>query len=416
MKKVITSTMIGNGLEWYDYALYGLFAALISKHFFPESDATVNLIKTYGIFAAGFLMRPLGAVFFGYFGDKYGRKNALALSILMMAIPTACIGLLPTYEQIGVWAPICLIIIRLMQGIAIGGEFGGSIVYLVEHAGDKHRNLIGSTSIISMLIGVLLGSFLSALLSQMLSPEDFDKWGWRVPFLLGLVFGLIGLYIRTHLGESPAFLDAKETGHLSDKPVKDTFKQNKMELMLAIGAYFAVTIPFYIQSVFMNSFMTKFIGFSVSDAFLINTISLFVMMVATPISAIMCDKGDREHLLKIVCIIYVIFAVPFLLLLESKVFVWALLGQVVFSTIVGFYIAPIPTLLADIFPCKTRFTGMSLACNIAAAIFGGTTPVLITWSIGQFGNNYFMSGYIILAAIISYISVKKIKTKAHYNI
>ncbi|HCR85444.1 MAG TPA: MFS transporter [Alphaproteobacteria bacterium] len=416
MKKVITSTMIGNGLEWYDYALYGLFAALISKHFFPESDATVNLIKTYGIFAAGFLMRPLGAVFFGYFGDKYGRKNTLALSILMMAIPTACIGFLPTYNQIGVWAPVALVIIRLLQGIAIGGEFGGSIVYLVEHSGEKHRNLIGSTSIISMLIGVLLGSFLSAFLAQIMSEENFNQWGWRIPFILGLVFGLIGLYIRTHLDESPVFLDAKEAGHLSDKPVIDTLKENNQELLLAIGAYFAVTIPFYIQTVFMNSFMVKFIGFTVSDAFLINTISLLVMMVAVPISAFYCDKGDRERILKIVCVVYVVFAFPFLLMLESNVFIYALLAQVMFATIIGFYIAPIPTLLSDIFPCKTRFTGMSLSCNIAAAIFGGTTPILITWSIGYFGNNYFMSTYIIFAAVVSFYSVKKIKTKSHYNI
>jgi MHS family proline/betaine transporter-like MFS transporter len=416
MKKVISSTMIGNGLEWYDYALYGQFAAILSTQFFPQSDPIVSLIATYGIFAAGFLMRPIGAMFFGYFGDKYGRKNALALSILLMAIPTACIGLLPTYEQIGILAPILLTLIRLVQGIAIGGEFGGSIVYLVEHANEKNKNLVGSASIISMLIGVLLGAVVATILSTQMDAESFNSWGWRLPFIFGLVIGLVGLYIRTHLDESPAFMDAKETGHISDKPVRETLQQNWQEILLAIGAYLAVTIPFYIQTVFMNSFMVKFLGFTHSEAFLANTISLITMMIAVPISAILCDKKDRERILKIVLIAYLVFAFPFIYLLETKILVMAILSQMIFATIIGFYIAPIPTLLCDIFPTKTRFTGMSLSCNISAAVFGGTTPVLLTWGLGAFNSNYIISIIVTAGILISLFCISKIRTKFHYNI
>lgn len=416
MKKVIISSMIGNGLEWYDYALYGHFAALISRHFFPAENPTVALIATFGIFAVGFLMRPLGAIFFGYIGDKHGRKNALALSILLMAVPTACIGLLPTYEMIGIFAPILLTLIRLVQGVAIGGEFGGSIVYLVEHAGEKHRNLIGSTSIISMLVGVLLGAAISTFLSEIMTEEDFTSYGWRIPFILGLFIGLVGLYIRSSLSESPVFLDAKETGHLCDKPVIETFKTNTSELLLAIGIYLAVTIPFYLQTVFMNSFMVKFLNFPVSDALLINTICLATMMIVTPISAWLCDKYDRQLILKLVCVAYVCFAFPLITLLNEHTFASALIAQLIFSSILAFYIAPIPTLLADIFPTKTRYTGMSLSCNLSAAIFGGTTPALLTWAIGRTGSNDVISYYLVAAAIVSFFCLLKIRTKFHYSI
>lgn len=417
MRKVVTSAMVGNGLEWFDYALYGHFAPLISRHFFPSNDPTVSLIATFGIFAVGFLMRPLGAIIFGIIGDIYGRRQALTISILLMAIPTACIGLLPTYETIGILAPILLTFIRLLQGTAIGGEFGGCVVYLVEHASDKHRNLIGSTSLVSALLGVLLGAGISSLLANVMEPEFFETYGWRIPFILGLFIGLIGLYIRMHLSESPAFLDAKETGHLSDKPVLEVFRVNMRELLLAIGIYFAVTIPFYIQVVFMNSFMVKFLSFSVSEALTINTIAIIIMILATIVSGYICDRYQRINLLKAVLLAYFAFAVPFIALLNLSTFYYALLAQILFSIIVGFYIAPIPTMLVDVFPTRVRYTGMSIACNVCAALFGGTTPAVLTYLLKTTdGNNYVISIYIILAAIISLLAIMNIRTKNHYNI
>ncbi len=371
VKKVIASTMIGNGLEWYDYALYGTFTALISKHFFPAGDDAVALIATFGIFAVGFLMRPLGAMFFGYIGDKYGRKNALALSILLMAFPTACIGLLPDYQEIGIWAPILLTLIRLVQGVAVGGEFGGSIVYLVEHASTKNKNQMGNLSILSMLIGLLSGAMIAAALAHFMSAEAFDSYGWRIPFILGFFIGIIGLYIRTKLDESPVFIEAQDAGHTSDTPVKDALQQNYKEILLGIGAYLAVTIPFYIQTVFMPSFMVKFLKFSTAESLLIFSLSLLLMMVVGPISAWLSDNKSREIVLKVVLILYVAFAIPYIYLLEQKTFAYVLTAQLMFSAILGSYIAPIPTLVVELFPTKTRYTGMSLACNLAAAIFGG---------------------------------------------
>ncbi len=415
MKKVVASTMLGNGLEWYDYALYGTFTALISKHFFPAGDDAVALIATFGIFAIGFLMRPLGAMMFGYIGDKYGRKNALSLSILMMAIPTACIGLLPTYSMIGIYAPILLTLIRLVQGVAIGGEFGGSIVYLVEHAKPANKNRVGSLSMISMLIGLFFGTMISALLAKFMSPEDFDTFGWRIPFILGFFIGLVGLYIRTKLNESPVFIEAQEAGHVSESPISETFKNNYKEVLLGVGLYLAVTIPFYIQTVFIPSFMVKFMHFSSADALTIYLIVLGVMMICAPISAFWCDTKNRERLMKIVTVGYLLFAIPYVYLLDYQTFTFALISQMVFASIIAFYIAPIPTLVTELFPARTRYTGMSLSCNLAAAIFGGTSPMLITALITGTGSNYPIAIYVMIAAFISMLCVWEVKRRRDSN-
>ena len=411
MKKIITSTMLGNGLEWYDYALYGTFSTLISQQFFPKENDVTALIATFGIFAAGFLMRPLGAMFFGVIGDKFGRKNALALSILLMAFPTACIGLLPTYQSIGIWAPILLTLIRLIQGIAVGGEFGGSIVYLVEHASPKNKNFIGSLSMLSMLIGLLSGAIIAAALAGFMSIENFESYGWRIPFILGFFIGMIGLYIRTKLHESPAFLDQQENNAISDTPLKDALRYNSKEIVLGVGIYLAVTIPFYTQTVLMPSFMEKFLEFSKADSFLLFTISLITMMVAVPISAKICDAKNRETILAIMLIAYFAFAIPYIHLLGYKTFSFALISQTVFSSILGLYIAPVPTLVAELFPTKTRYTGMSLACNLAAAIFGGTTPILMTKMMSVTESYLPISFYIMLAAIVSFVCVANVRMR-----
>jgi MHS family proline/betaine transporter-like MFS transporter len=241
--------------------------------------------------------------------------------------------------------------------------------------------------------------------------QAFDAWGWRIPFILGFFVGIVGLYIRNKLDESPAFMDAKGAGHLSDKPVKEAIFQNYKEIFLGIGVYLSVTIPFYLQTVFMNSFMIKTLHFSTGDALQIFTIVIVVMMVLTPISARLCDKYDRERIMKWVLIAYILYAVPFIHFLQQGDFNSALFSQIIFACILSFYLAPIPALLVDIFPTRTRYTGMSLACNLSAAIFGGTAPMVITKVVTLQGSNFPISYYIMFAAIVSLLCICKVKKR-----
>jgi len=383
MRKVIIAGMIGNALEWYDFALYGHFALILSKHFFPSYDPYVGLIATYSIFAAGFVMRPIGGVIFGYIGDKYGRRTSLAASILLMAIPTACIGLLPTYASIGILAPIALAVIRLIQGASIGGEFSGCIAFLVEYAPIKKRGLVGSVSMMSLTGGMLLGSLVATAVAHSMPEADFEAWGWRIPFLLGLVVGLIGIYVRMGLEESPIYLKAKESNDISSQPVKEIISQYTPELLLAVGIYLTVTVPFYTLTIFVKTYMSKTLGYNYVDSLQVNLLSLTVATLAIPLGAWASDVYGRKPVMKYTAICMVALMYPIFWLLSQNGFQIAAISQIIFSALVGFYMGPMPAALVELFPTRVRFTGVSVSYNTSVAIFGGTAPLVGTWLVNH---------------------------------
>lgn len=408
LKKVVVAGMIGNGLEWYDYALYGHFAVLISQLYFPSDDKFISLIATFGVYAAGFIMRPLGAVLFGIIGDKVGRRSSLAISILLMAIPTGCIAFLPTYAEIGIAAPILLTIIRLLQGAALGGEFTGSITYIVEHADKERRGIAGSTSLISMMIGMLLGSAAAMLCSNLLPKEEFEDWGWRIPFLIGLFIGFIGIYIRSYLHESPMYEEAKKKKEIAKKPISMLFKSYKQNMMVGIGLYIAVTIPFYMLTVFMNTYMSKILSYEYSQTMIINTITMTVILFILPISALVSDQIGRKPVMLYSLVGMLVLAYPIFWLITQNDFMYALAGQVIFAIVLGIYIAPIPAILVEIFPTKVRYSGMALTSNIAA-VFGGLCPIISTKLIQSSGNNMVLAYFIIAACLVSLVTMLRYK-------
>ncbi|MCD6035810.1 MAG: proP 1 [Rickettsiales bacterium] len=416
MRKVVISGMIGNGLEWYDFALYGYFATVISQQFFPSSDPYISLISTYGAFAAGFLMRPFGAIFFGMLGDKYGRKISLTLSILLMAIPTACIGLLPTYEQIGVFAPILLTVIRLLQGLSLGGEFSGSITFIVEHSKDNSRGAAGSTTIISLVLGMLAGSLVATFFAETLSQEDLLSWGWRVPFIIGIAIGFVGFYIRKFTHESPKYTKAKSAGALSKRPIHDVFTKHFMKMAQAIGIYISVTVPFYIFSVFMITYYSKIIGAPLDDALLINLIGMVFLIPVVLVSGWASDKIGRKRILIGAAIGYLIFAYPIFALTASGVFIYALTAQIIFALFLGLYIGPVPAVLVELLPTSVRYTGMAISYNVCAALFGGTAPLVSTWLIKETGNNAIVAAYIMICAVVSLFTLSHFKDKYQQDI
>ncbi len=392
MKKVLISGMIGNALEWYDYALYAQFSYIIGQHFFPDSEMRETL--TFAVFASGFFIRPIGAVVFGNIGDKLGRRLALMLGILTMAIPTAAIGFLPSYEKIGMAAPILLVIIRLIQGFSLGGEFSGCITYIVEHSTKDNRGLLGSAAFVSMCLGMLLGVITASFMSSIMSAEDLFNWGWRIPFVAGLFVGLIGIYIRTNLSESPLYKSVKTKKVLVSKPLYEILKNHSKSLFLAISIYITVTAPFYTATVFIESFMHK-LGYSSSTSFSAGAIILVTLILVMPISAMISDKIGRKKILIIGAALILLFSYPIFWALGERDDSLAMIASFIFAAIIGIYMGPVPTVLVELFPTRVRFTGVALSYNISAAVFGGTAPmfatILINFTKDQFAMGYYLS-------------------------
>lgn len=393
MGKVIFAAGFGNALEWFDFILYAQFYKMISKHFFPISDSAE--IMTMAIFAAGFLGRPLGALVFGSIGDRFGRRIALIMGIVTMAIPTAAIGLLPSYEQIGITSTIMLVVMRLMQGFALGGEFSTCIAYVVEHSSTSQRGFAGSTTFMSMCVGMLLGSTTSVLMSHYMSQEDIMSWGWRLPFIAGLGIGIIGLYIRLKLAESPLYKAAKATKKLSNSPIKDLFANNWKELFMGIAIYITVTTPFFTTTVYIENLM-KQLGYTHNQASMTGMLILITMIIVFPISAKISDIFGRKVVLYSGVIGIALFTWPAFLGLGTMEFDKALVMQIIYAAIIAWYMGPVPTVLVELFPTKVRLTGVALSYNMSAALFGGTAP-MVAMLLQKWLNNKFAIAYYIIA-------------------
>lgn len=407
-RKVVISGMLGNGLEWYDYALYGILAPIFSHLFFPpagpDDDGSSGLIKAYLAFAVGFVFRPLGAVIFGRIGDKYGRKKALVTSMIMMAVATGCLGLLPTYAMIGMGAPILLVLIRIIQGISLGGAFSGSMSYVVEHAPANRRAKIGSVTMLSLVIGFLLGSVVANITSSVLGQEAFESWGWRLPFFVGVGIGFVGHYIRHHGEESPAFTEAKESGGLSERPVRDAFCKYPLKMFQGFNFYLCVTIPFYLLAIYMISYTSQYLGMSNSEALRINSIAMVAMFLPMWWAGGLSDRIGRKKVLYGAILGLMLLAYPCFQLMQSGEFVKIAAAQAALAFMVGIYMAPIPALLVELYPTRIRYTGMSLSYNFCA-IIGGLTPTISVWLINRTGDNSSIMYLLLLAGAGSFLAL-----------
>jgi len=405
MKKVVTSGMIGNGLEWYDYALYGQVSWLLSSLFFPGEDPFVQTLAVYGVFAAGFLIRPVGAIFFGWLGDTYGRRLSMVVAILMMAIPTGMIGLLPTYAQIGIAAPVFLTIIRLLQGMSLGGEFSGSIAYIVEHAPPHRRGLASAASLVSMMMGFLLGIIVVKGMIGILGQAEFESWGWRVPFLMGIVIGLVGFYIRQHCSESPVYEKAKGEGSICKTPVRESFKNHRGSMLKGCAIYITVTMPFYLTTVYFIGFSKVHLKLTADDALLFSIYNMLILLVTLPFSAWLSDRIGRKKIMVASAIVMALAVYPlFSLLVEGATLQTIALVQLAFAFMVGMYAGPVAALLVEMFPTNVRFSGMAITYNVSAAVFGGTSPMVCEWLVNNYGDARAIAFYVIACCAASLIA------------
>ncbi|EKE10288.1 MAG: hypothetical protein ACD_16C00056G0007 [uncultured bacterium] len=410
IRRVILSCMIGNALEWYDFALYGYFATTIGKLFFPQFSTFASLMATFGIFAAGFIMRPLGGVLFGHIGDKIGRKDALLLSIYLMAIPTALIGLLPTYVQIGWFAPLFLTFIRLAQGLSMGGEFTGSMIFVVEHAKTNNRGQYGSWVVFSVLIGVLIGSAVATSTCYFLSEEQLINWGWRIPFLVSIIGGFIGSVMRRTVDEPQQFKEAKARHKEHSTPIVELFKSHYKMIFYVITIELTLSIGFYLIVTFINSFLTSLLNFSKVASLMLTTTGMIGMGVAILLSGWLSDKVGRKAVLIPSALAFTFFAYPLFMALEGG-FTSALLAQVSLAFILGSFFAPIPATLVELFPLTVRYSGLSISHSLSMAIFGGSAPLIATYLIKITENNASPALYLGGASFIGAITLSFMKDR-----
>ena len=397
---------IGNVLEWYDFTVYAFFAGTIGRLFFPQSSETDSLIAAFGVFAAGYLMRPLGGIFFGHIGDRYGRKPVLVLSTLMMAVPTCAIGLLPTSEQIGPVAAVLLVLFRLLQGLSIGGEYTGSVVYMAESAKPGRRGLLCTASILGAGIGTLLGSGFADLINAVLPKEDVETWGWRIPFLAGALVGIVGWYLRRSLTETRDSLKATQP---SRPPITETLTKHWRTVLQVAGLNLMHAISFFMIFVFMKTYLHKFAGLTETQALTISTIGLLALMAVTLVAGSISDHVGRKPVLVASAISAIVFAYPLLTLVNLGHFWIALSCQLAFAVIVGTYSGTAPAAMAEISPGPVRVTTTSLGYNLCMALFGGTTPMMTVILIKATGIDATPALYIMLAAAISLLVVLRLE-------
>ena len=397
--RVIAAGAVGNVLEWYDFAVYGYFAAAIGRVFFPSQDAVAQILAAFGIFAVGFLMRPVGGALIGHIGDRLGRRAALTFSIAAMAVPTFLVGILPGYDTLGVAAPILLTLLRMIQGLSVGGEYTTSVVFMVEHAPAERRGLIGATASCGAVGGILAGSATGALLASLMSPEALESWGWRIPFLAGLVVGLAGLALRRGLHEEAA---AKEHER---SPLAEAFREHRSLLLRLAALSVFNSVGFYLMFVYIVSWLQSVDGVAPARALGINTISMVVLLPFMVAMGWLSDRIGRRPVMMAATLLGIVGSWPLFWLMHSADPAIVVLGQLGFVLAVGTFCGCQPTVMVEAVPARVRCTAIALGYNVTLGLFGGLSPLVATWLVERTGNDYSPGFMIMAAAAVSFLAL-----------
>jgi MHS family proline/betaine transporter-like MFS transporter len=409
----IAAAVIGNAFEWYDFIAFGFLTVVIARLFFPTDNQYTSLLLTTATFGVGFFMRPVGGLVLGMYADRKGRKAALQLIIGLMTVAIAMIAFAPTYATVGIAAPLIIVVARLLQGFATGGEFASATVFLIESAPPHRRGFYGSWQMVGQGLAVLIGALLGALVTRGLSPDALDSWGWRVPFLFGLVIGPIGLYIRRYLSETDAFVEARSVSG-NEPRLMTTLSTHFKEKLVSIGTITFGTIAFYVILVYMPTFARTQLHLQLDEAFAAQAISLVCMIVLIPVFGLLCDRVGRKPIMVVALILYLMLAYPlFSWVSTNPGFGNLVIMQVILCGILAAFYGPLSTVLAEQFPARTRSTRLSIAYNIAVMVFGGFAQFFVTWLIEVTGSPIAPAFYVMFGATVGLLAAFFLVDRTH---
>lgn len=413
IRRAVISCGLGQLFEIYDFLIYAFMAGPLSRAFFPSDDPFASLLATFATFAVGFVMRPVGAVVIGSYGDRHGRRAALVMTIGLMAVGTGIIGLIPPYSVLGIFSPIMLVLCRMAQGFSTGGEWGGAAAFLVEYAPTKSRGFISSFQQAATALGILFATLVSYSLTALFDPAVFASWGWRIAFLIGFILGPVGYYLRTHVHETPAYERTVDEKSTVDAPIRVTLREYKGPVVTAFALSIIGAVVNYVFVIFLPSFAQQQLHVPASTAFLSTTLAGVIYLVLSPVMGAVSDRIGRRSMYFAMSFLSVALAYPLFQLLVSMPDAKGLiLTQSIASVLLAMFCGPLCAVLAELFPTRIRYTALSVGYGFAVAIFGGFAPYISTYLIKSTGNPLAPAFYVMIAGVISFVATFFVEERA----
>ncbi|WP_115552451.1 glycine betaine/L-proline transporter ProP [Xanthomonas arboricola] len=417
LRRAVSAAALGNAMEWFDFGVYGYLAVTLGQVFFPASNPTAQLIATFATFTVAFLVRPIGGMVFGPLGDRYGRQKVLAATMILMALGTFSIGLIPSYERIGLWAPALLLLARLLQGFSTGGEYGGAATFIAEYATDRNRGVMGSWLEFGTLGGYIAGAATVTALHMSVTPAQMLDWGWRVPFLIAGPLGLLGLYMRMKLEETPAFRAYTEQ---SEQRERETAGQGLMtllrlhwpQLLKCVGLVLVFNVTDYMLLTYMPSYLSVTMGYAESKGLLLIILVMLVMMPLNIVGGMFSDKLGRRPMIIGACIALFALAIPCLLLIGSGSDALIFLGLMLLGLALVCFTSSMPSTLPALFYTPVRYSALSIGFNVSVSLFGGTTPLVTAWLVERTGDPLVPAYYLMGAAAIGLVTMLFVRETA----
>ncbi|MBX6765390.1 MAG: MFS transporter [Rubrobacteraceae bacterium] len=401
VSRAIVGAAVGNMIEWFDYATYGYLASVIAAVFFAPSDKTAALLATFAVFAVSFIVRPIGGLVWGHYGDKIGRRRVLALTVIIMSVGTFAVGLIPSYDLIGLAAPLLLLLCRLVQGFSASGEYAGASSFIAEYAPTGRRGLLVSMVPASTAAGLVLGATIAVLLESNLPRAALHSWGWRVPFLLAGPLGAAGLYIRLKLEDTPLFKELERKHQVAQAPILTSLRENWKQILIAFGVICLNAVGFYMILSYMPTYLSQELGFSEVTATLTTIVSVAAYVIFLPVVGILADRVGRRPVLFAACVLFVLLTLPSFMLLSLGGVGFAILAQILLGAMLAGNDGVLATFLAEMFPTTIRYSSFALSFNLGNAIFGGTAPFAATYLIALTGNDFAPGVYLMGAALVA---------------